>query len=112
MPQIDVRDPGADPDIPGRGSHQLRRRDRIVVDFGAEHRIEAGILGCTRDILNIAGSPARPRDQPDGQFLGHLPSPQLFSRSATLQAELMRALRRLSIRITRCPEIRNASAAS
>ena len=58
-PQIDVGDPGADLEVPGRRAHQLGRRHRIVVDLGAEYRLEPAIFGCPCDILDLAGAPSR-----------------------------------------------------
>src|SRR5207248_10374961 len=50
---------------------QLRGGDRVDVDLGAEHRLEAGVFGGPREILDFAGAPPRPRDRPERQPFRH-----------------------------------------
>src|SRR5690349_17247153 len=72
QPQVDVRDPGADYDMAGRRAHQLRSRDRVDVDLGAEHRREPGVFGGAGYVADFTGSPSRAGNQPQSQFLCHI----------------------------------------
>src|SRR5712691_4922975 len=58
MAHIDVGDPGADLDAPGRRAHELRGRHDVVVDLGREERVEACLLGLAGDRLDFVSAPA------------------------------------------------------
>src|SRR5262249_54123107 len=74
--QIDMGDPGADLEPMGGQAHQQYGRHRVVVDFGAKRRLEAGILRGPRDVLYLAGAPPRSRDEAEPQPFRH-PLPRL-----------------------------------
>src|SRR5438445_646925 len=74
--QIDMGDPGADLEPTGGEAHQQCGRHRVVVDFGAKSRLEAGILRGSRDVLYLGGTPPRSRDQAEPQPFRH-PLPRL-----------------------------------
>jgi hypothetical protein len=53
---VAVSDPGPYLELSCRQPHQLGRGYRVVIHFGAEHRLEPGILGSARDILDLVGA--------------------------------------------------------
>ena len=69
--QVDVGDPGPHLDAAGRRAHQLGGGHHVVVDFGGEDRVEAGLLGLARDRLDLVGAPAHPGDHGQGESFCH-----------------------------------------
>src|SRR5215469_4049473 len=51
-------DPCADLQTACRQAHQFRRRDRVVVDLGAECSFKTGILGRACNVLDLTRAPA------------------------------------------------------
>ena len=58
---------------PGSGyPHQLRRRQRVVVDLSAEDGVEPCIFGPACHDLYVMRTPAYPGNHPECQSIGHV----------------------------------------
>src|SRR5215468_4464396 len=75
MAQIDVGDPAADLNRLGGLAHQLGGGQHVIVDFGAEDRVEAGGLGLLGHRTNLRRPPAGAWNDPQSQALYHRSSP-------------------------------------
>src|SRR5215831_2630328 len=75
MAQVDVGDPAADLNRLGGLAHQLGGGQHVIVDFGAEDRVEAGGLGLLGHRTNLRRPPAGAWNDPQSQALYHRFSP-------------------------------------
>src|SRR5215470_8920156 len=69
--EVDVGDPRAHLEAPGRRAHELGSGHDVVVHLGGEDRVEACLLRLPRDGLDLTGAPAYAGDDCESEPIGH-----------------------------------------